>query len=335
MIQNTIHICTSSNGGMSSVVNSYVRLFALPKENYWSSHNGNFILSLFKTFFICIRILFDKHEIYHLHISHKGSVLRKLFISFFIRLKKKKYVVHLHGGGFKEFILGSTFERKYTENLLCHSNAIVCNTKDMQTFFADNIHIKNKVFVIPNLCETITENPVDLASHKEPVKIVFCGTFVRSKGIFDLIKAFEKAHFDKPVILELFGSGTLPINRKENIIVRGWVEHSEYLKLLPNYDFLALPSKYETFGLAYVEAMGMGLPVIGTFGPAIPEIVKNGETGQLVEFGDIEQLTATLEKLVSDKDLRIKLGKNARLDVQNRFTPQIVLEKLEEMYNRI
>ncbi|MBK5719448.1 glycosyltransferase family 4 protein [Dysgonomonas sp. Marseille-P4677] len=335
MIEDTIHICTSSNGGMSSVVNSYVRLFALPKKNYWSSHNGSFIKSLFKTFFICIRILFDNHEIYHLHISHKGSVIRKLFISIFVRLRKKKYVVHLHGGRFKEVISRSKFEMKFIYNLLLHSNAIVCITKDMKNFLAENFHIKKKVFVISNLCETITDIPLDLSSRTEPIRIVYCGAFVPDKGVFDLIEAFESAQFDQSVSLDLFGSGTLPRIGKNNITVHGWIEHSEYLRLLPNYDFLVLPSKYETFGLVYVEAMGIGLPVIGTFGPAIPEIVKNGETGLLVEFGNIKQLTASLEQLVCDKDLRIKMGKNAWKDVRDRFSPQIVLKKLEEMYEKI
>jgi len=332
-MENIIHICTTSSGGMSTVVNGYIRLFGLPRKNYWSSHSGSFLVSVFKTIIICIKILFDSHKIYHLHTAKKGSILRKFFISIFIRFKKKKYIVHLHAGQSKELILKSKLERKFTENLLRNSNAIICITKDMECFITEKMQIKDNVFVVPNFCEIISEKPVDLAHHIEPVKIVYCGTFVKNKGIFDLVKAFEKAKFEYPVTLDLFGNGIVPKIEKRNINVRGWVEHDEYLKLLPNYDFLALPSKYETFGLAYVEAMGFGLPVIGTFGPAIPEIVKNNETGLLIEFGNIEQLTEALEKLANNLELRIELGKNAWEDVKNRFSPQIVLKKLEEVYN--
>jgi len=332
MIENIIHICTSSSGGMSTVVNGYIKLFGLPKENYWSSHNGNFIVSIFKTILISIRILFDSHKIYHLHTAKRGSILRKFFISIFIRIKRKKYIVHLHAGQSKELLLKSKLERKITKNLLKNSSAIICITKDMECFLAQNMQIEDNVFVVPNVCETISKKIVNLAHHKKPVKIVYCGTFVKTKGIFDLIEAFEKAKFEYPVTLDLFGNGITPKIEEKNINVRGWVEHDEYLKLLPNYDFLALPSKYETFGLAYVEAMGLGLPVIGTFGPAIPEIVKNNETGLLVDFGNIEQLTIALEKLANNLELRIELGKNAWEDVKNRFSPQIVLKKLEEVY---
>jgi len=335
MIEDTIHICTTSLGGMNTVVNCYIKLLGLPRKNYWSSHSGSFIASIFKTILICIKILFDSHKIYHLHTAKSGSVLRKFFMSIFIRLKRKKYLTHLHGGELRTLILKSKLERKFAKNLLKHSSAIICITKDMKCFLAENMKIKDNVFVVPNVCETIMEKPVDLAHHIEPVKIVYCGTFVKNKGIFDLVEAFEKAEFKCPVTLDLFGNGTPSKIEKRNINVRGWVEHDEYLKLLPNYDFLVLPSKYETFGLAYVEAMGFGLPVIGTFGPAIPEIVKNNETGLLVEFGNIELLTIALEELANDVELRIKLGKNAWADVKNRFSPQSVLKKLEEVYESI
>ena len=133
MLENTIHICTTSPGGMNTVVNGYVKLFGLPRKNYWSSHSWNFIASIFKTILICVRIIFDSHKIYHLHTAKRGSILRKSFISIFIRFKRKKYIVHLHAGQSKELMLESKLERKLTENLLRHSSAIICITKDMKT----------------------------------------------------------------------------------------------------------------------------------------------------------------------------------------------------------
>jgi glycosyltransferase involved in cell wall biosynthesis len=319
---------------MSSVVNGYVRLFGLPKKNYWSSHNGNFILSIFKTVLICFRIFFDSHKIYHLHIAKRGSILRKFLISIFIRLKKKIYVVHLHGGESKNLILKSKFERKFTESLLHNSNAIICITKDMENFLAENMQIKNNIFVIPNFCETISKNPVDFMCHKEPVKIVYCGTFVKSKGIFDLIEAFDRAKFENPATLDLFGNGTPLKVEKRNINVCGWFEHNEYLKLLPSYDFLVLPSYIEVFPMSILEAMGVGLPVISTYTGGIPEMIENGKNGILFKAGNIDELTNVLEKLANDKNLRINLGRNAWNDVKERFSPEIVLGKLEGMYGK-
>jgi len=214
------------------------------------------------------------------------------------------------------------------------SSAVICITDNMKNFL-EKENLKCRFFVIPNFCETIAEKPVNLERHKEMIKIIYCGKFIESKGILDLINAFQKATFETHTVLHLFGNGILPKINNKNIEVKGWVEHDEYIKNIQNYDFLVLPSKQETFGLAFVEAMGFGLPVIGTFGPAIPEIVKNDETGILIEFGNVEQLTCALEKLANNRKLRVNLGKNAWEDVKERFTPEIVLEKLEDMYSKI
>jgi len=341
-MENIIHICTTSPGGMSTVVNGYVRLFGLPRENYWSSHSGSFIASIFKTVMICVRILFDSHKVYHLHTAEKGSILRKFLISIFIRLKKKKYIVHLHGSGFKSWISKSKFGEKLAKNLLQNSVAIISITNDMKVFLMEKMQIENNIFIVPNFCETISEKPVDLANHKEPVKIVFAGIYGQRKGIYDLLAAFEKANFDVLVQLVLYGNGEVEKIReivgksakKDLISVNGWIEHSEYLRKLQDYDFLVLPSYAETFGLSLVEAMGLGIPVISTFAGAIPEVVENKETGLLVNAGDIFALTQAMEKLASDRNLRTEFGKNAWEDVRNRFSPQIVLRKLEEVYEK-
>jgi glycosyltransferase involved in cell wall biosynthesis len=341
MIAQIIHIGTTSSGGMNSVVNSYIKFFGLPKKNYWSSHDGSFILSLLKVAAICLKILFSPHEVYHLHMAEKGSVVRKFIISTSIRLRNKKYIVHLHGRKFQNV----SYTNILSKNILSNANAIICITEQMKNFIIKNFQIKNKIFVIPNICENTVENFI-VPNKPGSIRIIYCGTFIKSKGVFDLLDAFEKCRFDTPVVLELFGNGNInQIRQVKNIIEKsekkeyikfmGWVNHDEYLKLLPNYDFLVLPSKFETFGLAYVEAMALGIPVIGTFGPAIPEIVRNNKTGLLIEYGNVEQLKNALEKLTGDKNIRLELGRNAWEDVRGRFSPEIILQKLEEVYGEV
>lgn len=335
MIKDIIHIGTTSKGGMSTVVNSYIRVFNLPDRNYWSSHKGNFALSLLQTFIICLRVLFGKNKIFHIHLASNGSIVRKFIISLCICIRNKKYVVHLHGGDFTITVSNSNCYNFLSKFILNHSSGIICITEDMKEFIINNFDVKDKIHVIPNFCETSASEPLNLESRSGSVRIVYCGHFAKNKGVFDLIEAFEQANFDYPTTLDLYGGGSVPRVMSKNVNVKGWVNHSEYLELLPNYDFLVLPSKYETFGLAYVEAMGLGIPVIGTFGPSIPEIVTNNVTGILINFGDIKQLITALEKLSNDKELRVELGKNAWLDMKSRFSPETILRKLENLYQNI
>ena len=342
-MKNVIHICTSSNGGISSVVNGYVKYFGLPRENYWISHSGNFIFSIFRTIMICFKILFDSHKIYHLHIANKGSVLRKFIISIFIRFRKKKYIFHWHNGYFKKMFLTSNLERKLTENLLKYSCAIICITKEMKVFLAENMQIKNNVFIIHNFCETILEKPIDLEKHRNTVKIVFFGRYVFDKGIYDLLVAFERASFEVPVQLDFYGYGEIEkvkeivgnSTKKNSININGWIEHSEFLKKLQNYDFFVLPSYVEAFPVSILEAMGFGIPIISTHIGGVPEMIENGKTGILFEAGNINELTDALEKLTANKNLRIEFGKNAWITATEKFSPKIILKKLEDIYEKV
>ena len=346
MIEKTIHIGPIFDGGIGSVVQGYIRLFGLPKENAWNSYKNGFVKSLPCLFEICLKILFKKQKdivCYHIHLASDGSILRKLIVALCLKLRNKKFIVHLHGSKFQEHYLKRALIRILAKMLLRASNGIICITAQMRTFLEEKIPIKDNVFVIPNFCETIAETPVNLNEHGEPIKIVFAGRYGQRKGVYDLLAAFEKANFDVAVQLDLYGDGEVEKVRRivENsakkacINVSGWVEHNEYLNKLPNYDFLVLPSYAETFGLSLVEAMGLGIPVVSTFAGAIPEVVKNGETGLLVATGDVAALAQAMEKLVRDKNLRIELGENAWKDVKERFSPDIVLKKLESIYGNI
>jgi glycosyltransferase involved in cell wall biosynthesis len=341
MIENTIHIGPAFAGGMGSVIQGYIKLFGLPKENAWNSYKNSFIKSLPCLFAICFKILFKKQKdiiCYHLHLASDGSILRKLIVALCLKLSHKKFIVHIHGAKFQEHYS----QRLLVKLLVKLSDAVVCITEQMKNFI-EKENLRSRIFVIPNFCETIAENPVDLEKHENPVKIVFAGLYGQRKGIYDLLAAFEKANFSVLVQLDLYGDGEVDkvwniakkSAKKTCINVNGWTEHCEYLKKLPDYDFLVLPSYSETFGLSLAEAMGFGIPVASTFAGAIPEVVKNNETGLLVDVGNIEQLTLALEKLANNLELRIELGKNAWKDIKERFSPEIVLGKLEDMYSSI
>jgi len=335
VIEKTIHIGPVFDGGMGSVIQGYIKLFGLPKENAWNSYRNGFLKSLPCLFAICFKVLFIRQKeivCYHLHSASRGSMLRKLIIALCLKLRDKKIIVHLHGGGTQKFYTQGISTKILLWTLIKISNAVICITEQMKNFIKKE-RLKCRIFLIPNLCETIMEKSVDLAHHQEPVKIVYCGTFVKNKGFFDLIEAFEKAKFEYPVILDLFGNGIVPEIEKRNINIRGWVEHSEYLKLLPDYDFFVLPSYVEVFPMSILEAMGVGLPIIGTYAGGMPEMIENGKTGILFKAGDINELTAALEKLANDKNLRVEFGKNAWIRANNKYAPQLIQKLLEEIYS--
>lgn len=89
-----------------------------------------------------------------------------------------------------------------------------------------------------------------------------------------------------------------------------------------------LASRYEAFGVAYLEAMNCGVPTIGTDAGGVPEIIIDGERGFLVPPGDPEALAQALERLGSDPDLAERLSRAGRARVVDSFPIDASARKL-------
>lgn len=346
MIKQVIQIGPALNvkGGISSVLTSYRKLFSLPSRNFISSYNGSFIRSIPLLFWVCFKLLLGSHKgirCYQIHTSSYGSFFRKYIISLCLRARKQKYIVHVHGSVFDRFCLSSpSWIQKLIRSYFRHAVCIVVLSGEMERFLKEFDPALKRFEIVPNPGEAIAEKPENLDTHKEPVKIVFSGRYGERKGVYDLIKAFEQAHFSVPVRLFLFGDGEIEkvktavgnSSQKEQIEVSPWLAHCEYLKKLPSFDLLVLPSYAERFSMSLVEALGFGLPVISTFVGGTAEVVQDGVTGILFNPGDIDALALALEKMVNHQPLRLKMGRAAWEHAQSQFTGKVVLKILERMY---
>jgi glycosyltransferase involved in cell wall biosynthesis len=93
-----------------------------------------------------------------------------------------------------------------------------------------------------------------------------------------------------------------------------------------------VPSVWEeAFGLAALEAMARGKPVVATAVGGIPEIIRHNVTGVLVSPGDERQLAESIDSLLVDGATAARIGENARRDVERRFTPETQLARLTDL----
>jgi glycosyltransferase involved in cell wall biosynthesis len=97
-------------------------------------------------------------------------------------------------------------------------------------------------------------------------------------------------------------------------------------------DVFAVPSGWEGFGLVYIEASFHGIPRIGTRRGGVIHAIRDGEDGFLIPYDDIDMLANRLELLYIDKDLRIRLGKNAKQEAVSNHTIPMMASKMLELY---
>jgi glycosyltransferase involved in cell wall biosynthesis len=105
-----------------------------------------------------------------------------------------------------------------------------------------------------------------------------------------------------------------------------------FVEVLRAADAFLLPSETESFGLAALEALACGVPVVASRVGGLGEVIKDGESGFLVEKGDVTKMAEAVLRIVSDRALHARMAEAAREDAVARFRPEPILRRWEEVY---
>lgn len=203
--------------------------------------------------------------------------------------------------------------------------------------FAKKIHQElsgdpKKMVVIPPGIEKL---PVKKKKHKS-FNILFVGIWFQRKGGPLLLEAYKLLKKKYPEIkLTLIGQ----LSRRERLPKDCW--HQDYLPreklikdIFPLADVLVLvPPKAEGYGLVVNEAACLGIPSIVSSVYALPELVKDKETGFIIPPYDLNALIERLERLIKDKSLAGKMGEMAQKRFEKEFWIRETNKKLLEVYH--
>ncbi len=143
-------------------------------------------------------------------------------------------------------------------------------------------------------------SPQPVPAERTRSRILFVGKDHYRKGSDVLLRAFEIVRREIPEV-ELHMVGGMPVSAVgPGIVVHGIISRASvagsrlFDHLFATSTIFCMPSRYEPFGIAFVEAMRAGLPCIGTRRWAMPEIIDDGQTGWLVTDGSVDDLARTL-----------------------------------------
>jgi len=207
--------------------------------------------------------------------------------------------------------------------------------------------VKKEIEVIPNFIE-IDKNKIDensschrsLMATQDQKIITHISNFRKVKRIPDVIKIFNEVQKQIPSKLMMVGEGPereiaermcddLKINDK--VIFFG--NSNEIDKILSYSDLFLLPSETESFGLAALEAMACGVPVISSNSGGLPEVNKQGYSGYLSDVGDVEDMAKNAISILSDDAELLKFKRNA-LALAKEFDILKIMPLYENLYLR-
>ncbi|MCB9381420.1 MAG: glycosyltransferase [Acidimicrobiaceae bacterium] len=183
------------------------------------------------------------------------------------------------------------------------------------------------------------------AWHPEGDEVVvgIVGRLEPQKGVLELLPALPPLLGASPrTRVVLVGDGSLrpEIERSltslgiaHRVLLTGWVERGG--EVMPALDVLALPSRWEPFGIVNLEAAAAGVPVVAYAVDGVPEVVADGVTGVLVPPGDSAAFVAALGRLCADRPRRAALGAAGRARLDAEFLPAAMAAAHLDLYLRL
>ena len=209
------------------------------------------------------------------------------------------------------------------------------------------LNIKKDIQVIPNFIE-LDKNTQDphipcrrsvMANGNEKI-ITHISNFRKVKRIPDIIKIFHKVQQSIPAKLMMVGDG--PEKEKAEILCQElgisdkvifFGNSNEIDKILSYSDLFLLPSSTESFGLAALEAMAWGVPVISSNSGGLPEVNFEGISGYLSDVGNIDEMAENALKILSDEVVLCEFKKNA-LEIAKKFDIKNILPLYIGIYEK-
>jgi len=259
------------------ILNSFVRKKPFYKTgkyenilnlNYWMPFIGN------------IKKKFNNLNEYDLIIAHMPSGI------LFADKLGRPFVAGIHNSDIEVLtkpIYKFYFGRRL-KKALDNSKAIACRSDVLKDKLLKLYpEYKEKTFTAPSgINLEIINNNINFEIN-EPLKIITCAKFIKRKNIDKVIQACKNLN---KVELTVIGDGKLRHKLEQidkNVIFTGWLKPEEVYKKLRESDVFILPSKNETFGMVYLEAMASGCITVCRKNDGIAGIIKNNENGFLIE----------------------------------------------------
>lgn len=288
----------------------------------------------------------EKLDILHVHYAIPHAVCAILARD--MAEHDVKVVTTLHGTDISVLGIDDTF-KKMIKYGIEHSDAVTSVSKSLKKQTEQIVGTTYPIEVIYNFVNEKEYYPFeapDLKEHcgiqQEEKVLIHISNFRKVKRVPDIIRTFHLIQKEMPCKLLLVGDGpeystakTLvsQLRLEDRVLFLG--KQNNISDLIAISDLMLLMSEKESFGLVLLEAMACGIPGIGTNIGGIPEVLSHGETGFVVEKGNVEKAAEYALKLLQDTDLYEKFSKQAIERVSEKFHSLKIVKQYTDLYERL
>lgn len=291
-------------------------------------------------------VKYEKLEILHVHyaIPHASAayMAKQILLAEGIKIP---FVTTLHGTDITLVGKDPSFEPVITF-CINHSDAVTAVSESLKKDTLNHFKVSSNIEVIPNFIPPISPKDSSKSyirskyANQDHTILCHVSNFRPVKRTEDVIRIFSIVRHQRDCKLILVGDGPdryacerlcRELKLCDDVIFLGKVRDTAHV--LEIADVFLLPSKTESFGLAALEAMSLGVPVVSSNTGGIPEVNQHGVSGYVAKVGDIEQMANYVLEIIEPKNI---LGfKQGALETANKFSLEKVLPHYENLYIKL
>ena len=291
-------------------------------------------------------VKYEQLDVLHVHYAIPHAISGFLAKEILKEERNIALVTTLHGTDITLIGLEPTF-LPLVKFSLDQSDAVSAVSKFLADKTVSGFKTLHEPIVIPNFVDTTVYHRMEstkirsqIAPNDEKI-LIHVSNFRSVKRVVDTIHIAHEVLKSMPIKLVLVGDGPDRVEAERISRELGIHEHVRFLgkqnalpEILSTADIFLMPSQSESFGLAALEAMACGVPVIGTNLGGIPEVITHSENGYIAELGDIKRMAKYALELLSNKKKWELFSTNCRQSAIDNFDIHRIVPMYEALYSR-
>jgi glycosyltransferase involved in cell wall biosynthesis len=257
---------------------------------------------------------------------------------------KRRTLFFVHGWDWKlvNRIRSSTIRRTLLSHVLNRAGTIIVLSEQFRTALTQLDVDRRLIHVMPMMFDRHEQSGCSPNEDGKPNHLLFLARVTREKGIFELLEAVGMLRKrGENVHLTVAGDGEALSQAKqlaahlaisEFVEFVGYVRDDRKMSALSKSRIFVLPSYREGCPVSMLEAMACGLAVVATGVGGIPEIVKDGTNGIVLENGSSTRIAAGIEVLLRDPELLTRMSRQNRADAWSKYASNVVAPQIVDHY---